>query len=236
MGYRQIERPKPIRRVLQDTTTPNRTYVKNGATANLAVPCWYLEVDHPQHTHVHDREWHDHIGWPDPDHPDRSSQDAYVLRSPSFTYDPKGIGWNHVGRYLDLSKCVPIHLEKEGYTGVDMAFTNKPQGLVTTGSIDDYVVRFRINPMCPDAVVHDLDVPYAVFVTGRREHPVRDIVASGILHIIAGPFSSTWSGNTGDSTGGDTGGNTGGNTGGTGTGGGNIDIGWGPGGTIIPGN
>lgn len=213
MGYRQVKKEKPIRRVLQDTTTRNRTYIQNGATAHLAIPCWYMPIDRPQHTHVHDREWHDHIGWPDPTHPDESSQDAYVLRSPSFTYDPEEIDWNHVHRYLDMSKTIPIHLKQEGYTSVEVAFAKKVEGLEASGSIDDYIIRFNINPMCDAAVHKDVEVPYTVFVLGTiNGRKVRDIVAKGILHIVAGPFAGA---NLGS--------------------GGSIDVGWGPGGTVTPG-
>lgn len=221
MAYRKIEKPKPIRRVLQDTTTVNRTYVQNGATAHLAIPCWYMPLDRPQHTHVHDREWHDHIGWPNPDSPDNSSQDAYVLRSPSFAYDFSEQGWNRVRRYLDMSKTIPIHLKEEGYTNVEVAFSRNIDGLTADGYIEDYIIRFNLNPMCDSAVNRDIEVPYTVFITGRvNGRSVRDIAAKGILHIVAGPFSGA---NLNDS---DSSGNNGG---------GNIGSGHGPGGDVFPG-
>lgn len=193
MAYRKIERPRPVRRVLQDTATKNRTYVQNGATANLAVPCWYMEVRHPQHTHLHDREWHDHIGWPDPQHPDASCQDAYHLRTAPFRACPDGPGtkgWRSFHRYLDLSTCFPVHLEEEGYSEVEVAFADKPQGLSGHGEIDDFVVRFTLAPMCPDAVKKDLDVPYTVFVTGTvAGRAARDVVSRGTLRIVAGPIA-----------------------------------------------
>ncbi len=189
MAYRKIEKKKPVRRVLQDTAAPNRTYVQNGVTAHLAVPCWYMPLDRPQHTHLHDREWHDHIGWPRPGKPDDSCQDAYLLKAPPYKYDEARGGWHHAGRYLDMSKCTPIHLEREGYNQVDIAFADKPEGLTASGHIDDHVVRFSITPMCAGAVKEDLDVLYTVFVSGTvAGRKARDVVAKGVLHILAGPI------------------------------------------------
>lgn len=196
MAYRQIERKRPIKRVLQDMTTRNRTFVQNGATAYLAVPCWYQEIRRPQHTHLHDREWHDHIGWPDPARPDASSQDAYLLKRGSlpYRYDDAEEGWNHPGRYLDMSTMTPIHLRAEGYSEVEVAFDSPPAGLTGSGEIDaddDWVVRFLLHPMCRDAVSEDVDVPYSVFVKGNvggRQR--RDVVARGTLRILAGPIGA----------------------------------------------
>lgn len=189
MGYRKVEKEKPIRRVLQDTTTRNRTYIQNGATANLAIPCWYHLVRHPQHTHIHDREWHDHIGWPNPGSPDQSSQDAYLLKGAPYQYVDERGGWSSSGRYLDLSQFYPIHLQAEGYEDVEVTFANPPEGLTASGYIDDHIVRFVISPQCDAAVTEDVDVPYTVFVKGRvGSRLARDVVAKGVLHILAGPY------------------------------------------------
>lgn len=193
MAYRKVKKPERIHRVLQDMTTKNRTIIQNGATAYLAIPCWYQEINHPQHTHVHDREWHDHIGWPDPNHPDRSSQAAYALRYAPYTYDKPHERWHLYGRYLDLSGMHPIHLLKEGYSGVEIAFANPPEGLHAEGYIDeksDWVARFMINPMCPAAQDEDVNVSYTVFVTGNTGgRSRRDVVAHGTLRILAGPIA-----------------------------------------------
>lgn len=191
MAYRQVEKKKPIRRILQDTTTKNMTFVQNGATANLAVPCWYHVAELPQHIRCHDIDHHDHLGWPDPRHPDRSCQSAHLddLR-PINRYSHDDHGWYHHHRYLDMSKFFPIHLEKEGYTSVDVSFANKPAGLIGKGLIDDYIVRFTLEPMCEDAITKNIDVPYTVFVNGTVDgRKARDVVAKGILRILAGPIS-----------------------------------------------
>lgn len=192
MAYRKLEKEKPIKRVLQDITTQNKTLVQNGATAYLAVPCWYMEVRHPQHTHLHDRDWHDHIGWPDPRNPDCSCQNSYAVYGTPYLYNYTKEGWNHIRPYLDLSNCYPIHLKEEGYTDVEVAFANPPEGLTASGSIrdtDDWVVRFLLHPMCPSAIEEDVDVSYTVFVTGQiNGKPRRDVVAKGTLRILAGPI------------------------------------------------
>lgn len=193
MAYRTIKREKPVRRILQDMTTKNMTMVQNGATAHLAIPCWYMEVRHPQHTHVHDREWHDHIGWPRPGHPDDSCQNEYRMDMTPYFYDDFEVGWHHPGRYLDMSEMHPIHLLKEGYTTVEVAFVDPPQGLSATGNIrqeDGWVVRFSVNPNCQSALTEDVDVQYAVFVKGTVGNVQRrDVVARGTLRILAGPIS-----------------------------------------------
>lgn len=198
MGYRKLEpKKKPIKRVFQDTTVLNRTFVQNGVRAHIAIPCWYLEVRHPQHTHYHDRDYHDHIGWPDPKHPDHSCQDAYHIKHPHWKYDRHLVGWHHPHRYLDMSNCFPIHLSKEGYTKVTIAFDNKPEGLIASGYIDedqDWVVCVDFYPMCSAAIKEDIEVPYTVFLdgtftTGKQTRQVRDIVAKGILRIVRGPIN-----------------------------------------------
>lgn len=193
MAYRQIKKERQIHRVFQDTTTRNKTFIQNGATAYLAIPCWYQEIRHPQHTHVHDREWHDHIGWPSPDNPDNSSQASYAIGRTLYSYDSERQGWVHPGRYLDMSTMFPIHLIQEGYTNVEVAFVNPPEGLNAKGYLDpdsDWVVRFLINPMCESAITEDVDVSYTVFVTGEiNGMHRRDVVAKGTLHILAGPIN-----------------------------------------------
>jgi len=188
MAYRTLKKPKRQRRVMQATATENMVFVKNGATANLAIPCWYHEVKHPQHTHVHDREWHDHRGWPNPDHPDRSCQDAYHIKHPPFKYDCERKGWHHAGRYLDLSKCFPIHLTEEGYEDVSIFFEPFVPGLKAVGKIDpeeDHVVRVVFDAAVDDARSCDVDTEFTVLVS-RGEF--RDVVSTGKLRILAGPI------------------------------------------------
>lgn len=190
MAYRERERKRPIKRVLHDVATQNRTFVQNGATAHIAIPCWYVEVKRPERVFPHDREMHDHLGWPEPNRPDQSCQDAYHLSHLPWAYHDQEQQWRKVNRYLDMSKCIPIHLLEEGYSEVEVAFANPPAGLGAEGAIDkeqDWVVRFSFFPMCEDAIEEDVDVPYTVFVL-NREKEMRDVVAKGVLRIVAGPL------------------------------------------------
>lgn len=187
MGYRKVEKHKPIRRVFQDITTENRTFIQNGATANIAIPCWYIEVYKPKRANAHDIDLHDHIGWPNPTIPDESCQ---VIQGHYHPYD--GYGWRIIKRYIDMGLVHPIHLqsEEEGYTDVEIAFVEPPDGLEAYGELDDYVVRIHINPMCSSAIKEDVEVPYTVFIKGTRDgHMIRDIAAKGILRIVAGPIA-----------------------------------------------
>lgn len=142
MGYRlQEPRPPKPRRNVVDLATPMRLFIHNGAIGHFAFPCWYQEVLRPEPAMIHDRRLHDHIGWPDPRHPDHICQ-AQVqhlgpreLRPPHrrphhvcrFALEPSKC--NHKGgckscrHYLDARTVFPIHLGRsnndvngEGYT------------------------------------------------------------------------------------------------------------------------
>lgn len=195
MAYRKIKEEKRIHRVLQDISTENRTLVQNGATAYLAVPCWYQEVDMPRGVCVYDRDSEDHIGWPNPYSPDASSQAKYS--TPTTQYVEARHVYTHekdmeVKRMLDIRSMHPVHLRDEGYTGVEVSFLDPPDGLTAEGWIDetdDWVVRFLIHPMCQSAKAEDVDVRYTVFVTGASgSRQRRDVVAAGTLRILAGPI------------------------------------------------
>lgn len=198
MGYRQIEhKPKPKRRNLHDTSTRNKIYIQNGVTGYFAIPCWYNEMKHPIHTHLHNIDMHDHLGWPDPDHPDRSCQSAHRHHLHphhlSIPYDHKRHGWHAPHHLLDMSKVFPIHLKEEGYETISIVFDNPPDGLVGSGSIDsndDWIIRLSIEPQCISAIKEDIEVPYAVFAKGKFDNrKVSHMVTKGILHIVAGPIS-----------------------------------------------
>lgn len=202
MAYRQLKPPKREHRVLKDTATPNVTLVQNGATAHLAVPCWYVEVREPFHPDLHDRNLHDHLGWPDPMRVDRSCQNAYHVTP--HLYDHALHGWHHIGWYLDQANVSPIHLRQEGYEKVEVVFSEKIAGLEASGFIsghapedpkdqdwgDDWVIRYSICPNCQSAVKEDKETDYVVFVSGTVDGKKRrDVVAKGRLRIVAGPIA-----------------------------------------------
>lgn len=174
MGYRKLEKPKHHgHRTVQKTTTPATFYITNGEECRLAFPCWYKEVFPPMNVVPHCRDSHDHHGWPEPKHPDRSCQDHDFARfhhhgchDATHTHGPasqhllRKEGWyhfDHCGDYLDMNKLHPIHLTKEGYELVTIQVGEDIDGLAAKGWIDDktdWVVRvwFKAN-------VRDLEKP-----------------------------------------------------------------------------
>lgn len=208
MGYRQLERkPKPRRRTFHDTSTKNKIFIQNGITGYFAIPCWYNEMKHPIHTHLHNIDHHDHVGWPNPDNPDHSCQSAHRHHlhphhpiHPEIPYDHHRRGWHAPHHLLDMSKVFPIHLRKEGYTGISVALENPPSGLTVTGAIenrkndkgewvDDHIIRLSVTPKCKTVIDNDVDVRYTVFANGSFDgRDVTHMVTKGVIHIIAGPI------------------------------------------------
>ena len=97
MGYRfeDIKPPKP------DENLPIFDVVNNEVRM-WSLPCFYLDVEKP--IDWHDRDFHNHIGWPQPTRPDASCQRNQFLPPPIF-------------EYIDMDKAIPIHFfgQYEGY-------------------------------------------------------------------------------------------------------------------------
>ena len=75
MSYRIKDHPRPRpQRSVVDIATPIKVFAHNGTTEYIAFPCWYQEIHRPIRAHHHDHHWHDHVGWPAPDHPDHCCQ------------------------------------------------------------------------------------------------------------------------------------------------------------------
>lgn len=115
MGYRQLKPPEHHhRRDMDNKTTGGRIFLEPGTVAVFSIPCWYRMIGWPIQVHGHDRMWHDHIGWPSPDHPDHSCQawdfDHSCCRHHHAVCEPK-----RCHDYIDMCKLAPIHLTKEGY-------------------------------------------------------------------------------------------------------------------------
>ena len=193
MGYRIKEKPEPPkpRRTMQDTTTESTVYVQNGTTAYLAIPCWYLEVEPPKRAHYHSRQHHDHVGWPSPNHKDHICQ-SWDFAHSCCSFDKHKHECDHCERYLDMDRLIPIHMLQEGYTDIEIAMIDAPDGLKVSGYIDekkDWIVRILFDAKCEDALEDKLVVRFSVFANGDLgNRPVSDIVADGILEILPGPF------------------------------------------------
>lgn len=186
-SYR-IDEPRPRfkQRSMQDTATPGTVFVHQGATAHLAIPCFYQEAHFPVHAHPHDRMLHDTLGWPTPYHPDHSCQEwdfdrHCCRRTPHLKFCPPSCE-----RFVDLGRLYPIHLREEGYEEVRV---EQQTGLVTvTGSIDadqDWVVRLVISSEVDMEVTKPQRTSAAVYVT--RGDDVMDLVS--LVKIIVLPVA-----------------------------------------------
>jgi hypothetical protein len=82
-----------------------------------------------------------------------------------------------------------IDLVGEGYdTVVTNLADDAPTGLTMSGSINYDTVELLITTMCESAEDEDVDVRFAVYVTGTDDddQQLRDLVTKGVLHIVAG--------------------------------------------------
>lgn len=210
MGYRTEDRPHhPPRRTMHDTATPGKVYAHNGTTAHLAIPCWYQEVHKPIRMKYHDRDMHDHVGWPDPARKDRSCQlyepfeDGYPPEPPHTVMG----GHPPVRKLLDMTRVFPIHLtsDYEGYSSARVAFVGDHEGIIATASIDpvqDWVVRVVFNIKDPNALEEPQSYKFTVFVdadTRQTRNPVTgqygstqaarsDIVCLGELVVLPSAY------------------------------------------------
>lgn len=198
-------------RTMVDIATPMRVTVHNGATAHLAIPCWYQEVQKPVRAKHHNVHWHHHVGWPSPNHPDHICQLAYEGRHYGHRCP---LGHDHCHKtcshYIDMRNIMPIHLlsEYENYQTARVVFDNKPNGLTAQAwidEIDDWVVRVLFGAELPEAITEHIDCHFSVFVDGgpiethRIDHktkeqktsitPARsDVVAHGLLRILPSAY------------------------------------------------
>lgn len=170
MGYRLPDRPCDFGRHIDDTARKTKISVDNGTVSHLAIPVFYHERRH------HDRRLHDHIGWPSPGHPDRSCQ-----------LPP----WEE-----DVVTLDEIDLQGEGYDSVEFCTAEDVEGLSVVGAIHGNAVSLSISAMCPAASESDLSVEFSAYIAGEidndYEEPdvqLRDVIAKGVLHIVAGPIS-----------------------------------------------
>lgn len=151
---------------IDDTARQTVISIDNGTINRISIPMFF-------HEH-HDKDLHDHLGWPYPGHPDDSCQ-----------LPP---GCEFVLNEIDLPG--------NGYDAVEISMIDPPEGLSFTGSIDYNVVSFNIIAMCQDAIANDIDITFAAYATGminndydEEDVQLRDVVTKGTLHIVAGPIA-----------------------------------------------
>lgn len=182
---------------MQDTATPMVTYVHNGCTADLAIPCWYLEVRRPVPARPHDRMRHDMLGWPWPDKPDECCQEwdfdrRHCRRTPHLRCCPP-----HCEHFIDMRRLVPIHLTAEGYTdcfvsvrGDDNQDVDGLEILAVIDERDDWVVRVHIDASLSfdSPVAEERHAHYSVFVMDDKGH--RDLVSLGTVVVLPTPYDT----------------------------------------------
>lgn len=186
-------------RTVADTVTPMIKYIKNGATANFAFPCWYLEVAPPHKVQLHSKRLHDHYGWPSPRHNDHIHQPYELIHE--MLHDPyidevhnHHEYHGHVRSLIDMKKLIPIHLIEEGYTNVKVAFADTIEGLTVTSAHididDDWVVRTIISAKVPAAIKEKVETTFSVIASRSDEagHEINDFVNQGRLVILPSPF------------------------------------------------
>ena len=192
MGYRLNEKPKhQQRRDVVDTASPSTVFVQNGTRFHYAIPCWYIVVEPPRKAHPHSRIHHDHVGWPSPNHPDHICQ-SWDFAHSCCSFDRHKHKCDHCAHYLNSDKLIPIHLTREGYKNIEIAFDTPPEGLVATGKIDekkDWIIRVTIEANVAKAIKDKVEVPYTIFAEGNiYGDQCRDVVSRGKIVIIPGPY------------------------------------------------
>lgn len=184
---------------MQDTATPGAIYVHNGCTANLAIPCWYMEVHPPVPAKPHDRVRHDMLGWPWPDKPDGSCQEwdfdrGCCRRTPHMKRCPP-----ECEHFIDLRRMFPIHLSEEGYGDVSVNVVDSEgsaliEGITATASIDDvddWIVRVLFDVRVPGLMTpEDGTATYYYSIYLSADGGARDLVAMGKLIVLPAPLEA----------------------------------------------
>lgn len=162
MSYRLPDAPPAGRKAFieaDDIAKQSLITVDNGTISRISIPCVYGRPFTRQEKMAYDHAW-----WPNPDAPDRSNY----------------------GRIMVINS---IDLVGEGYdTVVTNLADDAPIGLTMSGSINYDMVELLITTMCASAEDEDVDVRFAVYVTGTDDddQQLRDLVTKGVLHIVAG--------------------------------------------------
>lgn len=196
MAYRHHEHkpPKP-RREVDDVTTPMKLYIHNGIANDFAFPCYYQEIHKPVPVVPHDPHWHDHVGWPSPNHPGHSCQ-LWIPGTGCTFPEPHPECHRHCEHYVDMTTLTPIHLtsEEEGYTTFSVAWVEEPTGITATASIDpddDWVVKVHIDCKDPNAKKEPQAYKFTVFANAPAtdgKAARRDIVALAELVVLPSAY------------------------------------------------
>lgn len=91
-----------------------------------------------------------------------------------------------------MGLVIPVKLKSEGYSDIDVSLSENIPGLTVSAKIDDreeWVILVDISTMVPSAKDKRVEVGYSIFANGRiAGMDVRDIVASGKIMVLPGPY------------------------------------------------
>lgn len=170
MGYRKLEPPQHDERQhrrVDATGSPGPVIVVNsGATSKLAFPCFYVDDPEADRLVPHDRDHHDHVGWPRADKADRSCQSALAK--------PGRCGARHPHAYIDPKHLIPIMLEDEGYETFSLV-TEKGDCFAGDVGEDPWVMEFEVN--LDASGKEPVDVPYTVWADN-------DAAFTGVIRVM----------------------------------------------------
>lgn len=169
MGYRKEDIPP-----LKPENALPMFEVRNGAWADIAFPCYYLDV-HP----AHDRDIHDFFGYPNPRHPDRSCQEIGAMPH-----------HEHIMFYewIDFFHPHPIDLtsEEEGYEEAAVILDEPTEGLTLRAEIDDVetnVVMLHVSANLEFFEDKPIERRFTLFV---RAGDRMDQVVRGVISVLPG--------------------------------------------------
>ena len=134
------------------------------------------------HAHLHDRHWHDHVGWPSPEHPDHICQ----IGAPQ-PYDAKWAAKHHLAPFeflLDPHNLIPIHLIEEGYNVFSVSWRededDMPSMSVSIDPEDDWIIRADVQVSLPTAVSEKKEFHFAItaeapqVISTNTSYPLRE--------------------------------------------------------------
>jgi len=182
---------------VKDITSPGDFIVTNGASGVMGYPCFYYIMRPPAKGYKHNKNLHNHLGWPSPSFPDQSCQehifDTHIHLDKEHEMSVF-YGQHHaaVRNYIDMNQCVPIKLRDEGYsaTSVDISADHIIQdgtfAITCSGIIDpeeQHVVKVFFDVKDPLAKEEKQIYRFSVRVHNYGTGAV-DVVAHGRLIVL----------------------------------------------------
>lgn len=163
MGYRFCDNPPKPEDYLP------RFAVRNGAVLTAAFGCYYLKGHNPK--------LHDHIGWPNPEHPDMICQELSNMKL--------------YGLKCKTAELEKIDLKKEGYNQVGLAFDDDTLDLESLhpecwiADDDINIIKIKLYAHFPIFEDYPKDLKFTLFVAKDNELAI-DAVCRGVITVLPG--------------------------------------------------